>query len=892
MKTTDREGQLATLVERTVGRYKVTAFIGAGGMGEVYRARDTQLSREVALKILPESFASQPERFRRFETEARAVARLSHPNIMTIHDFGTEDGIPYAVMELLEGESLRQRLQRGPIPVRKAIDIASQIADGLSAAHHGGVIHRDIKPENVFLTPAGQVKILDFGVAHLREESSGASRSIDTEETITDDVQAAGTLAYMSPEQLRGQRVGAASDIFSLGCVLYEMLTGTRAFQRSNSADTVSAILHHDPPPITERRPQAPPVLAHLVTRCLEKQPGERFESARDITFALRDVSTTDPSSPRFQGPADRRRIRERRLLSAAVATVLIAAAAALAWRLWFAPPPPLPEEKHLAILPFEAVGDDLELEYLARGLTELLSDQLGVLEHQTYGKFWQVPARYRDAGMLASVDTAYRTHNATLVLTGQLFRPDGRLRLRLDLIDPVRDRPLRSAIIEDHLDNLVSFQQRPVQAVLSMTGLELGEDGWRQIETARTTVVPAFQSYLLGVGSAALARNPDDLSAAADRLEAAIELDPVDIRARCAFAVVSARLTSDTGSPDWGERGLTLVRPALATRSWRAQIAAARILSALDRSDESIDLFEQATSGPQVDAEALLRLGRLYRSESRFAEGEARLQKAINLRPDYWEGYQELAFLFMFSGRYDEAANSFRTAIRCAPDNDGLYTNLGIIYYNLGRYEDARTAFQSSLDLNPDDNYWAVTNLGTLDFEQARFAEAAEMFERSVALNASDYRVWGNLGHCYAVSADPSRAQEPFNRALELAERQLERDPDNAETLADVASYHAILGNRSRGLAVLGQAIATDPHDPDIWAVIGEAYEDLGERDLALEWIAKAVAAGIPPARFESHPSLRGLVRDPRFRTLTQAGVSDPELAPPYVQDGHEGGA
>ena len=502
-------------------------------MGEVYRARDTQLGRDVALKILPESLASEPARLERFENEARAVARLSHPNIMTIHDFGTDAGVTFAVMELLEGESLRRRLERGPLPVRKAIDIASQIADGLSAAHHGGVVHRDIKPENVFLTSGGQVKILDFGIAHLRDDVSGSHRTTVTGDAITDDVPAAGTLAYMSPEQLRGQRVGPASDIFSLGCVLYEMLTETRPFQRRNSADTVSAILHHDPPPITERRPEAPPVLAHLVTRCLEKQPDERFESARDVAFALRDVSTTHPSSPRFQGPGVRRRRRERRMLSAAVATVLIAAAASLAWRLWLAPPPPLPETKHLAILPFEAQGDDdVELHSLARGLAELLSDELRVLEHQTYGTFWNVPARYRQDGRLNSVADAHRIHNATLVVTGNLVRQNGKLRLELGLADPASNRLLRSEIVEDHTDNLVSFQERPLEAVLSMADLALTENNWKQIEADRTTVVPAFKGYLLGIGRAALGEEPDDLVAAADQLGTAIELDPVDVRA------------------------------------------------------------------------------------------------------------------------------------------------------------------------------------------------------------------------------------------------------------------------------------------------------------------------------------------------------------------------
>jgi Tol biopolymer transport system component len=270
------------------GPYEVVALIGSGGMGEVYRARDTRLGRDVAIKVLPAEFAAEPERLRRFELEARAVAALSHPNILAIHDVGTHEAIPYLVTELLEGESLRDRLKTGGLTVRKAVETAVQIAQGLAAAHEKGIVHRDLKPANVFITKDGHVKILDFGLAKLvRPRSAVEPAQASTVVEATEAGTTLGTVAYMSPEQIRGQSVDHRTDIFSFGCVLYEMLSGRRAFSEDTAADTMTAILAKDPEPLSGTGREVPPVLQGIVSRCLEKNPQDRFQSARDLAFDL-----------------------------------------------------------------------------------------------------------------------------------------------------------------------------------------------------------------------------------------------------------------------------------------------------------------------------------------------------------------------------------------------------------------------------------------------------------------------------------------------------------------------------------------------------------------------------------------------------------------------------
>ncbi len=308
-----------------LGPYELLAPVGEGGMGEVYRARDTRLNRSVAVKVLSEAFAGDADRMRRFEQEARSIAALNHPNILAIYDVGEQDSTSYLVTELLEGETLRQRLERGPLPVRKAVEIGSQIAYGLSAAHQRGIVHRDLKPENIFLTKDGHAKLLDFGLAKDQSSllnagpSDGATIGLRTAAGVV-----MGTAPYMAPEQVRGEAVDYRADIFSFGAVLYEMLSGKRAFSGESTVETMTAILKSDPPEIDLAAAKIPPGLDRIVRHCLEKNPADRFQSARDLTFALGALSGSE-SSPALRAPA----VRQRRwMLWTAVAAALIAMAA------------------------------------------------------------------------------------------------------------------------------------------------------------------------------------------------------------------------------------------------------------------------------------------------------------------------------------------------------------------------------------------------------------------------------------------------------------------------------------------------------------------------------------------------------------------------------------
>ncbi|MGI9101498.1 MAG: protein kinase domain-containing protein [Terriglobales bacterium] len=312
-----------------LGPYEIQSSVGAGGMGEVYRARDTRLGRDVAVKVLPESFARDADRLRRFEQEARAVAALNHPNILAVHDIGEHGGTPYMVCELLEGETLREKMAEGALPQRRAVEYASQIAEGLAAAHDKGVIHRDLKPENVFVTSDGRVKILDFGLAKLARAQAAVADGVTASGTAqTTPGMALGTAGYMSPEQVRGKEVDARTDIFAFGAILYEMLSGQRAFKGESSVETMNAILKEEPPEIATEKLRVSPGLERIVRRCLEKEPARRFHSARDAGFALEAISGSSGVSElqsRSLPPEPRRWMRAAAFVVVVAAAVLLA---------------------------------------------------------------------------------------------------------------------------------------------------------------------------------------------------------------------------------------------------------------------------------------------------------------------------------------------------------------------------------------------------------------------------------------------------------------------------------------------------------------------------------------------------------------------------------------
>ena len=522
-----------------LGPYEIVAPLGAGGMGEVYRARDQRLERDVAIKVLPEAVAGDPDRLARFEREAKALAQLSHPAILSIFDFGKTDETTYAVTELLEGETLRERLGHERLSWRRAVEIATAIGEGLASAHGAGIIHRDIKPENIFLSGDGRVKILDFGLARLEpvQVADGGTLSLKPAGTLPGAVL--GTVGYMAPEQVRGEPAVAPSDIFALGCVLFEMLTGKRAFQRDTAAETMTAILKDPVPEVSLSVTEVSSELDCIVGRCLEKNPGERFQSASDLAFSLREVAKPAPFHSRMV-PTSRRRLKIAGIILAAL---LVTAGAVFVWRSGTLAARRgaggLVEGERIAVLPFENLGAS-DAAYFATGVTDEIMGRLAAVRGLA------VISR-ASASQYAGTGKSTRQIGSELgvkyLLTGTVRWARGqgsaeRVRITPQLIRVDDDTTSWAEIYEFTMDDIFSVQSEIAGSVVSHLGISLLEHERGPLEARPTDNMEAYQAFLRG---RFLARQPHfTLStwlSAVDDFERAVSLDP-------AFAPAWAELT------------------------------------------------------------------------------------------------------------------------------------------------------------------------------------------------------------------------------------------------------------------------------------------------------------------------------------------------------------
>jgi serine/threonine-protein kinase len=840
-------------------------------MGEVYRARDTQLDRMVAIKVISEDRADDSRSVERFEREARTVAQLSHPNILNIHDFGEDDGIVYAVTELLEGKDLAARLRSGPLPLSKALSIAVDVANGLAVAHSKGIVHRDIKPENIFITSTGQVKILDFGIAGLRslalEDTSDPSKETAT---LTESGSVLGTPGYLSPEQARGEPADARSDIFSYGAMLYEALTGERAFRGSTPQETMRAILNRDPDSMVDIRPSIPPALELVVRRCLEKQPSERFESARDVAFALQAISTTGRTSPVVTMNLQRM-ARRRRIGAAVTAAVALVAAAIITVQLTSRPPPPLPEKTHVQVMRFAAIGDDPELQQMADGLTETVTTGLREIEMAAPGRLWVVPRAMARKPDVATVDAAYRKFNITLGVKGRLARSGDTVTLTLEAVDPATGGALRSVEIRDDLSNLISFQGDLALQIAELIGVS---DARRLAESpgaVETNISDALTGYLRGIGALRQATDAAGSDSAIDLLEAAVAADPLFTSARVALGEAYFRryqMTRDDESLQHALRHAGSVPDDDGNLAAALSLAGSAHRAARDWDAAAASLQRSLAVQPN-DAETCIELGHTYRALDRPDDAQDEYYRAIYLRPGYWPANHWLAVLHYVEGDYEAAATEFRHVVESAPRSSFGYDNLAVVYDKLGLKAEALEALERSIELDPDGNPVAYLNLGKLYFDESRFGDAAAMFEKSIDIDPDDGLTWSNLAYSYASGADTSKTEDAARRAIELNRSDLDTSPGDAELLCRLAGLHALVGETEQGIELLEQAVAADPQNPIVIGNIAGTWEDLGERDRALEWVERAFEHGVLPSRFENRPLLRGLVADERYREL-----------------------
>ena len=530
---------------------------------------------------------------------------------------------------------------------------------------------------------------------------------------------------------------------------------------------------------------------------------------------------------------------------------------------------PPVPEHLRLAVLPFQASGSEDGLEILAAGLGEIIAEHLALLQTVEGGIDWVIPRYILLENGGQGVDEVHRQFNNTITITGHLQRASPNIRLTIDAIEPKSNTRLERSTIEDLPGNVDAFQQTPLLRIAQMIGIEVDSETREDLAASSTTVTGAWDSYVRGRGLLATAENKNEIEAAIDLVAEAVRQDPLFTGAQIALGRASLSMFEASNDDQWLDRGLEHARRASglegrADEAWRVMAA---LHHAAGRPEAALAALRTAVRLQPGNAEAFFDLGLIHQKLKQFDESEEAFERALYLRPGYWPGHDALAKLYLSQGRYEPAAIQFRHVVDCAPDFAIGYVKLAGTNIYLGQTKTATELLEKSIDIEP--SYGAYSNLGLLYFEASRFADAAAMYELALEEDRDNYMTWGFLAYSFMYGDQTDRAKETFRRAVELAEAGLLRAPDDLWIRTDLADYYAMLGERERGLSLLETVAEAIPDDPQLVGWIAEAFEDLDEREKALEWVAKSFDAGLTPSRFEGRPTLRDLVADERFRAL-----------------------
>ncbi len=868
------------MIGQIVSHYRVVERLGSGGMGVVYKAVDLQLERTVALKFLNNELAVSEKERTHLLQEARSASSLDHPNIGVIHGIEEAgDGHFFIVMAHYDGETLAQRLARcGSLPLEEALDLAVQIASGLSAAHARHVVHRDVKPSNILITTGDVAKIVDFGLARILASASATQSLVS------------GSLPYMAPEQILAERIGPGCDVWALGIVTAQMLAGVHPFARENANAMTFAILNQPPAGIEKTHAAVQP----LLYRALSKDPAYRGADATEMLAALQavrndlaaaDAQTAPQSLPQIQRRApppelkqsierasaprwptlSKRRPRRTWLLAGVLAALALALSVIPAARhrfaaLWVRGP------YHVAVLPFENAGNHPENDVVVQGLMDSLAGKLSNLD---VGKrpLWVVPASEVRRRKITDPIAARKQLGATYVVKGSVARDGQDVHLNVNLIDTKHLRQIGSADLEDSAGDLATLQDEAVSRIAGFMNLTARAGTPRAPAGANNAA--AYEDYLKAVGYMERYDKPGNLDLAIAALKSSVHTDP-------RFALGYAQLGEayrlkhqQDRNAAWLEQAQAYCQKAieLDDRMPAVYVTLGYLHEATARHDLALHEFQHALDLDPTNAAALTGLAYAYEHSGRIPDAEAAFRKAVALRPDDWDGYNQLGNFLDRHGKYGEAIEALQKAIDLTPDNAQAYFNLGAVYLDIGDAKSlplAEEALKKSIELSP--TYPAYANLGNLYAMQQRHAESAAATEKALQLNDHDYLVWDNLVAAYEWLDNPAEADRARQRMLPLVEQAVALRPQDALAQSMLAKIYAKEQNSDKAMARIKTSLALAPDDPNVLNNVSGAYELMRDRRHALEYLGRAVHNGLAVSQARTDPDLQELVKDPRF--------------------------
>jgi eukaryotic-like serine/threonine-protein kinase len=840
-------------------------------MGEVYRAHDPELDREVALKLLhPE--ATDARQLARFEREARALASVSHPNIVTIYSVEKAEGVSFFTMELVEGKTLGESIPRGGFSFERFLDLAIPLADAVACAHDRGVIHRDLKPGNVMIDGNGRVKVLDFGLAR-RVQAWRALEGEDdcpTEpgtEPLTVEGKVAGTLPYMSPEQIQGKNADPRSDVFSLGAVLYEMLTGRRAFDGASPAELLSAILRDTPRPVTEACPEVPRHLVRILRRCLEKDPRARYQAVRDVAnelAGLREELASEEVVRRHSWSAAPRS-RSWRWMAAGGALLIVTALGLSMVRRH--EPPRAVATPIIAVLPLLNAGGDPANDNLGIGFADSLITRLTAIPGvRVVSRSAATEVALRG---LAPPRVARRL-GATHLVVGSFQRAGDRVLVNLSVLGPDGSVVLRSWTDEGNLADIFDLQRRLAAGVSQTLELTLTAADRMRLDRAPARDVHAFLEYSRARELMQRSDVGENVDAAITLLSGAVERDPSFALAHAALGDAFWRRFRATLEPEWAEaaRGAIHRAARLDAEDPQVRVSLAQVLDGTGRREEALaQLLEAIARRPDND-DALRELGSILARQGDFGEARETLARAIAIRPDFWENHAALGRLLLREGRFTDAAAAYERASTLVPDNVNVLQNLGVAWQQAGFDALAILSYERAIRVDPDADA-ALANLSGIYYRAGRFAEAARALERAVAIVPGDPLLHRNLGDVYRRLGEQRKARDAYLAGVTTAQQLLRVNPRDAGSLALQALCEAKLGRHEEAALHARAAIDLNPADATVHFRAAVAHA-LGGRDQeALAALEEALARGYSVESARADDDLAALSSKPGFAKI-----------------------
>jgi serine/threonine-protein kinase len=857
-----------------IGRFRIEALLGSGGMGEVYRAFDTALQRPVAIKRMFARDEDAVQDRSLFLREGQRASALSHPNIAGIYDVIEEKDDVLLIMELVAGSTLRDQLG-APMPLDRFFPIALQCVDALGAAHAKGILHGDVKPENIMLTTAGQVKLLDFGVAR-RLPGSDPAWATATTQTLSERRVMAGTPVYMAPEVLRGESPDARADIFALGIVFYEMLSGKHPFRGSTVTVTTAEILNEREAGVLDRPPvKIPRKLAAVVAHALRKDPTRRYADTNELRRDLELVR---------QGGRPLRAHRTQTLPRwLGLAACLFAITALLAflpatrsriaglWKHFRAPA--LTAAPRLAVMPPRIDGTSPDLAAFAGGLSATVAARLSTLSQNHDLQI--IDSTRVERARAAAPAQAMNALGANLALQMEVQQASQMNRVVWTLTSAQSGQTLATQTLTAPVSDPFALQDQVSDGVIQALRITLRPDEHAAIIVHGTTDPAAYDFYLQGVGNLDQFTRPGAIDNALDVLNRAVALDPnfgraYAVRGRAYWLdYTSTKLTS------WVDKARSDCNQAVSLGNAGADghMCIGLIDAGTGQYDQAAQEYQKAIELEPGSERAYVGLADAYTKLNRLSDAEETYRQAIAANPNSALVYERLGAFYLQQAQYAKAAGLFQKAIGLAPESYIDYSNLGAADLYLGDYPAAIAAFEQSLRLRPAPGAYA--NLGTAYYQSRRFADAARNYQLALGYNQHDPDMWGNFADAYHFSGQQPKALDAYRKQLALLNDQLKINPRDAERQGEVASCYAALGDKSQAADHLALSLQLGRGNKDLLFNAAVVYNDLGETGEALEWLHKSFLAGYSASIVRDSPEFDNLRGNPQFEQLLSQALT-----------------